>query len=339
MKIIKKIMKHGKITVAVQNLDDLWHLSQIVEQGDVVRGKTTRKIKAEEKQASRKTITLSVRVEEKDFRDRRLRLNGITVDEMDDIPRGSHHTISVEEGSVLQIVKSVWPRYALSRLEQATEKQRRAVIMVMDREEAVFALLNSQGYEMLASIRGKVAKKGYDTVTGNFYRDLGGKLEEYWRRMSPDSIIVASPAFWKDDFMKEFRNEEVRKRIVTATCSSVGKNAIEEVIRRPELKEVLRKQRVAEESKFVEKLMAEIGRDGLAAYGRKEVENAVSSGNAERLLITDAFISGSRRAAEELMKNAEALKGDVVIINSENEAGKKLDALGGVGVLLRYAAH
>ena len=70
MKIMKKIMKHGKITVAVQNLDDLWHLSQIVERGDLVRGKTTRKIKAAEKQASRKTITLSVRVEEKDFRDR-----------------------------------------------------------------------------------------------------------------------------------------------------------------------------------------------------------------------------------------------------------------------------
>ena len=44
--------------------------------------------------------------------------------------------------------------------------------------------------------------------------------------MSPDSVIVASPAFWKDDFMKEFGNEEIRKRIVTATCSSVGKNAM-----------------------------------------------------------------------------------------------------------------
>ena len=31
-----------------------------------------------------------------------------------------------------------------------------------------FALLNSQGYEILASIKGKVAKKGFDTVTGIF---------------------------------------------------------------------------------------------------------------------------------------------------------------------------
>ena len=85
--------------------------------------------------------------------------------------------------------------------------------------------------------------------------------------------------------------------------------------------------------------MAEIGRDGLAAYGRKEVEAAVACGNASRLLITDVFISGNRKTAEELMKSAEALKGEVVIVNSGNEAGKKLDALGGIGVLLRYAAH
>jgi len=45
MKIIKKDLKHGKVVVQIQNLDDLWHLSQIIESTDIVSGKTSRKVK------------------------------------------------------------------------------------------------------------------------------------------------------------------------------------------------------------------------------------------------------------------------------------------------------
>lgn len=337
MKILKKSIKQRKVVVVVQNLDDLWHLSQIIEPGDIVKGKATRKIKATEKEASKKTFTLSIRVEGIDFKERSLRLNGVTLDEMQDIPRGSHQTISVEEGFVLGITKDLWTGYNLKRLEQATKRQGSVLIVILDREESIFALLKSQGYDVLAQVKGKVAKKGVETVTDNFYKDLESKLREYEKRLNLDSIIIASPAFWKEEFMKDFSSEEIKKKIVLATCSSVSKNAIEEVIKRPELKEVLRQQRAAEESKFIEELMVEIGKDGLAFYGRAEVRDAIDSGNTRKLLITDAFIYKDRDEAERLMKNAEAVKGEVAIINSENEAGKKLDALGGIAVLARYA--
>ena len=188
-------------------------------------------------------------------------------------------------------------------------------------------------------MRGKVAKKGFETVTTNFYRELGLKLEEYSGRFSPDSIIVASPAFWKEEFMKNFGNQEVKKKIFLASCSSVTGNAIEEVIKRPELKESLKQHRTAEESALVGSLMERIGRDGLAAYGEREVFQLVEAGNAERLLITDRFIMDNRERAEALMKSAEDVKGEVTIVNSENEPGKMLDALGGTGLMLRYAVR
>ena len=336
MKILKKNLRLGRIVVAVHNLDDLWHLSQVVEFGDVVRGKTTRKVKASEKEASRKTVTLSIRVERVDFKERCLRLNGVTVDEMDDVPKGSHHALSVEEGYVLEIVKKSWPRYHLKRLEQAVKRQDRSLIMIFDREDAVFAMLKSQGYEVLARVKGKVAKKGVETVTGNFYGELWSKLEDYFVRLEPEVVVVASPAFWKEEFMREFKGERVKRKIVLATCSSVSVNAIEEVMKRPELKVVLKRQRAVEESRFVERLMAEIGKDGLAGYGKKEVEVAVASGNVRQLLVTDGFIRGSRGESEALMKSAELSGGEVVIVNSENESGKKLDSLGGAAALLRY---
>jgi len=241
-------------------------------------------------------------------------------------------------GSTAGITKQEWQKYQLKRLDLATKKQAETLILVLDREEAVFALLKSKGYEVLSEIKGKVAKKGVDTVTGNFYKDLTKNLEEYNKRFTPDSIILASPAFWKDDLMQEI-NGDLKKKIVLASCSSVGRNAIEELLKRPELKEVLKMQRAAEESKLVEELMMEISKDGLAIYGKKGIEGAVESGNVKTFLITDVFIYKNRAYAETLMKNAEAVKGEVIVINSENEAGQKLDSLGGIGAILRYKMY
>ncbi len=339
MKILKRDLRHGRVVVAVESLDDLWHLSRIVEAGDVVSSKTTRKIKATEKEAEKKTLFLEIRVEEADFKDKSLRISGRTTEEKEDVPKGSYHTIGVEVGSSLGVVKESWPKYQLKRLEQASERQAKTIILVLDREEAVFALLKSQGYEVLAELKGKVAKKGVDTVTKNFYAELAGTLSGYVDRFKAETVVVASPAFWKDELVKELKDDELKKKVVLATCSSVGKNAIEEVLKRPELNEVLKMQRAAEESRLVEELMVEIAREGLAAYGRKEVDEAVSSGNVKALLLTDVFIQKNRARSEGLMKGAESVNGAVAIINSENEAGQKLDSLGGVSVLLRYKAY
>ena len=45
MIILNKDLKKGEIKIKVENLDDLWHLSQLIEVKDLVRGKSSRKIK------------------------------------------------------------------------------------------------------------------------------------------------------------------------------------------------------------------------------------------------------------------------------------------------------
>ncbi len=339
MKILKRDLRHGRVVVAVESLDDLWHLSQIIEAGDAVSSKTTRKVKATEKEAEKKTLFLEIRVEGVNFGDGALRVSGRTSEEKEDVPKGSYHTIGVEVGSIVGIAKESWPRYHLKRLEQAAKNQAKTIILILDREEAIFALLKSQGYEILAELKGKVAKKGIETVTKNFYAELAESLSGYVGRHNAENVVVASPAFWKDELVKELKDDGLKKKVVLATCSSVGRNAIEEVLKRPELGEVLKMQRAAEESRLVEQLMVEIAKDGLAAYGKKEVDDAVSSGNVKSILITGAFIGKNRKKGEELMRAADAVSGDVAIINSENEAGQKLDSLGGVAVLLRYKSY
>ncbi|MBU4283645.1 MAG: mRNA surveillance protein Pelota, partial [Nanoarchaeota archaeon] len=154
-------------------------------------------------------------------------------------------------------------------------------------------------------------------------------------------IILASPAFWKEDLMKNIKDGEIKKKITLATCSCSGKEAINEVLKRPEVKNVLSQQRIAKELKLVESLLEEISKNNLAVYGLKETEKAVNSGAVEKFLVTDGLIQKTRaekkfEKIDQLMKSTESMKGSVNIIGSDNDGGKKLDGLGGIAAILRY---
>ena len=125
-----------------------------------------------------------------------------------------------------------------------------------------------------------------------------------------------------------------------STCHSAEENAIKEVLRRDEIQTILKEERITKETALVEKLMEVISKDGKAAYGMDEVENAANAGAVEKLLITDTMINKSREEKNErleaIMKTVDSLKGDIHIISSSHEAGKQLNGISGIAALLRY---
>ncbi len=341
MRILKKDLKHGKLVVQAQNLDDLWCLSQIVRKGDVVIGKTTRKVRmGSAEEAVKKQYVLSVVVEDVEFKEQSLRLSGKTTEAMEDIPKSSHHTITTEPNDILTIIKSSWQKYQLDRIDQATQVQLSALIVVFDRELCVLAKLKSRGYEVITELKGKVRKKGYDTANiANFYKEIIAAIKDYDSRSNPDRIILASPAFWKEELMNELENDaksgQLRAKIVAAACSSVSENAIDEVLKRPEMATVLATAAASKETKLVDEVMVEIAKDGKVAYGTKEVKAAIEASAVEKLIITDVKVYNNPET-EQLMRKTEESSGRVFIVNSENQAGQKLDSLGGMAAMLRY---
>src|SRR3989338_2794590 len=119
--------------------------------------------------------------------------------------------------------------------------------------------------------------------------------------------------------MKELKDSELKQKIILATCSSATKNGIEEVIKRPEVREALKQERTAKEINKVEELFVEIAKNNLAVYGLKETENAAIMGAVKDLLITDTFIQKSRgenfyQEVESMMKSVDKAKGAIEII-------------------------
>ena len=66
MKLIHKDIKKGEIKVKIENSEDLWYLSNLIEEGDELKGKTARKISYGEKEGKarveKKIVFLKIKV-------------------------------------------------------------------------------------------------------------------------------------------------------------------------------------------------------------------------------------------------------------------------------------
>jgi len=350
MKLIYSNLKNGEVKVLVQSLDDLWYLNAIIEPSDLAQGKTLRKIKpvkseSRSSDAVKRPVFIKLRVEKVEFSKYSsvLRVSGVIKEAPEDVPLGSYHTFNVEENTAITIIKEKWLKYQLDKLKEAcSEAKSSLLICVHDREEAYLALFKKYGYEVIAHLRGDVQKKREESVKKeNFYSSVIGKLMEYSERYNITQIILASPAFWKEDLMKEIKDSELRRKVILAACSSATRNGIDEVIKRPEVRQALKQERVAKEMNKVEELFTEIAKNNLAVYGLKETEKASMAGAIKELLVTDTLIQQSRAdnfysTVEKLMKTTDSTKGGVLIISSEHEGGKRLDGLGGIAAILRF---
>ncbi|MBU0615290.1 MAG: mRNA surveillance protein pelota [Nanoarchaeota archaeon] len=348
MKVLSKDYKNGEIKVQIENLDDLWYLSQIIDPKDLVKGKTIRKIKIggeEDRKATvvKKTVFIILSVEKVDFKDNILRLFGVITEGPEDVPRGEHHTINVEENSVITIIKEKWLKFQIDKLDEASKGMKsKVLICVFDREEAYFALVKRYGYDILSSIKGKVQKKAVEEkLTGSFYSEIIKGIEEYVKKYEINQVIVASPAFWKEELSKHLNDPELKKKIIYATCSSADKTAINEVMKRDEVRTALHEERISKEINEVERLLTKISKNGAVSYGIKETEEAASAGAVESLLVTDKLINdlrekGSYDRLDQIMKSVDSSKGSITIVSKEHDGGKKLDGLGGIGAILRY---
>jgi protein pelota len=348
MKIIKQDLRRGEIAVKVENLDDLWYLSHIIDKGDFIKGKTVRKIKigSEEDRKSdviKKTIFVKIQVEKIDFNENSLRVSGKIKEGPEDIPLGSYHTFEFQENTIATIQKASWLKFQLDKLKEASEeKAGKIMIVVLDREEALFALMQREGYKLLITLKGDVNKKGIDErAKSSFYEMIIKQIKEYDERYKLSKIIVASPIFWKEELIKELKDQNLKKKIIQATCSSADNNGINEVLKRPETQEALKQDRISREINIVEELLKEISKNNLAVYGFKPTGEAVKAGSVRTLILTDNFIKKQRekenyQTVDFLLRNTESMKGNVIIISSEHEGGRKLDGLGGIGALTRY---
>ena len=350
MKIINEDEKEGIVEIVPETLDDLWHLSHIVEIGDNASSKTTRRIqdntgdKIRSDRGVKKTFYLGLDIENVSFHlfTGKLRLTGVITRGPEDlIPLGSHHTLEVKLNTPITIKKERWPKWAIKRLNQAIEASKKlsAIIVVLEDDTATLGLMRQFGIEYYGPIKGNVSGKRIVDINRQknivqFYEKVVESIEKF---DSIQNIIIAGPGFVKNDFydyLKDKHSDLAEISIIEPTGSG-GRNGISEVLKKGTVEKLTSENRVALEMGAVDNLLTEIAKNSSkVVYGLRETKNAINLGAVSQLLILDTKVASENMG--DAMDMVENMKGDVMVISSEHEGGKQLESLGGMAAILRY---
>lgn len=344
MQIIKKDIKHGEIALKITEQEDLWHLSHIIGKSDIIRGKTERKIRIgsdENAKVVRKQVYLVLEAEKTEYEpeNNSLRVLGRIKEGPDDVPLGSYHSFNIQENDIITILKQKWAKYEIDRIHEAEKPKTLSLLVVFDREDAIIAYLTGKGYKKIAEMKGDVQKKANDKKNNNdFYMEIYEKMEECTKRENVSSIIIASPAFWKEYLFAKLP-DDMKKKTISATISDVNESAISELMKRPELSKMLRDNRAAQELKEIDELLSAI-REDRAFYGLDDSKDKIFLGTAEKIIISETFLKKMKEKEnyneiDSLLMTAEDMNANIIIITNE-EACRKLDGLGGIAGKTRW---
>ena len=340
MRILEKDMNSGNVRILLEADEDVWHLFNILTVGDLVTASTTRR---EEKQADKlraertekKRMTLGIRAEKIEFSedDIRLRILGTIETGPQDI--GQHHTLIFEIGDNLLITKSKWKDSQLDRIDRAVRDSRKPKILFvsLDQDDATIAVLRQFGLKEVVNIRSMRSGKQYEEKSkeDNYHAEIISKMEPLISENMP--IVLLGPGFEKESLAEDIKNKGYKGVHIHHTGQS-GMAGVNELIKTGMGASILKESSVGVEMEAVEKLMAEIGRDGPATYGTNEIGSAADAGAVDTLLILDSKLR--EEDLDALIRTVEAQQGKVLVVSGQHDAGKELYALGGIGALLRY---
>lgn len=341
MRVLHRDPRTGEIRIRVENADDLWHLHNLLVPGDRVRASTYRredvktdKLRPERGEKVRVSLTLQVdKTEFQAFSDR-IRISGVIVEGPQDL--GRHHTLNVGVEDVLSIIKT-WKPHELRRIDEAVAAAQKPLVALLslDDEEALLAQLRQYGVRELATIRAPGHGKMFPTATTTAYFDE--VLEKLRATDLGEALVVVGPGFTREAFLEylKARDLHLASKVHTHATAHSGMQGIHEALKAGVGAKVFGDSRVGYETRLVENLLEAIAMNRPCAYGPAEVAEAVHSGAVDTLLVSDAVIRDA--AIEGLMRDTETARGTVVLVSRHHEAGKKLEALGGIAAILRFA--
>ena len=177
-------------------------------------------------------------------------------------------------------------------------------LVTLDKREATLALLKGKSYEFLGTFHSQVAGKTRaggqsaarfmrlrEEAEHDFYKRISEKMNSAFVPLGDKlkGVIVGGPGATKNYFLNTGLLDHRLKENVIATIdtSYTDESGIRELVQKSE--EALKDTDLMKERKVLNEFMAEIGKDGLAAYGPKEVEEALEMGKVKTLIISEGI--------------------------------------------------
>ncbi|MDD5163356.1 MAG: peptide chain release factor aRF-1 [Candidatus ainarchaeum sp.] len=131
----------------------------------------------------------------------------------------------------------------------------------------------------------------HEEAAQEFYKRISEKINEiflpYGEKLK--GLIVAGPGMTKNYFLnKDLIDHRIKKKILGMIDTSyTDESGIREVVQKAD--ELLKGAEIITEKNLVNRFLEAVVKSGLAAYGQKEVEEALAIGKVSNLLVSDAI--------------------------------------------------
>ena len=337
------------IKLRLDNEDDLWEFYNFLYKDDELVGRTTREIKTNDS-SYRRSITVRIKVEWAEMQpmSSRLRVHGIITDCPDDIEiKGKHHTINIDPGYIVTVVKEQsWNQPDINRIKEAEKRTRiNLIIISVDNEEVAIAKLTNSGMSVLMQKGIDVKVKGHPDSNENKKKEVVSEVTEEIAKIvevqRPDFIAFAGPSMLKNEFLEQLKPRVRGREIISVDTSYGGIAGINEALKRDTLNKAIKNLQVLEEIAIMEEFNARISKNMPVSYGIDNVEMAATLGAIEYLFVLSAMLNDqlARDRIIKIMDSVEKKGGRVKIFTADDNAKTWLKSFGGIAAFLRFAVQ
>jgi len=343
MKLLHQDRRTGEIKLFLESLDDLWHLKNLVEPGDLVWASTYRRgdeaaDKLRTDRAEKRRMRLGVRVEKVEYQENQDKIRFLGRIEQGPQDVGHHHTLMVGVGDDVSIFKESWGRHDLERIRQAIDHSARPSIyfVSLDDVDAAVYVMSQFSIRELGGVSRAGAGKMYETKADTKLDYFEETVKMLLTNVKTEPVIILGPGFTKEALIAHIKekHKELSDKVISAAASQAGSGGVYEVIKKGLGGKALDLSRISIETNLMEEVLTRIKMNQPVAYGPAQVSAAADAGAVETLMLTET--EARSRKGEALMRITEDNAGKIEIISTTHESGKQLESLGGYAALLRY---
>ncbi|MCJ1476239.1 Translation factor pelota [Lambiella insularis] len=361
----------GTITLKPEDPEDMWYAYNLIQPTDLLRAPALRRITTTSATGStsstRLHIPLLIRVRRTDFDPQAatLHVSGQIAAETPHAKIGQFHTLDLELQRNFTLEKSEgWDSVAREVVREACAhggSQVGAWAVVMQEGRAAVVGLGGErtvvrGRVEVAVPGKRAGRGGHDKGLEKFFQTTMETMLRHVDLAQGLPVLLASPGFTAAGFLAFVMAAAARTgnkvllaqkgNFLVVHASSGHVHALNEVLQSAEVQHRLKDTRYARETRLMDDFMGMLRKDdGRAWYGPKEVEMAVEKGAVGRgggvLLISNALfraqdVATRRRWVTLVDKVRDGEGGEVRVLSSEHESGKRLEGLGGIAAILTF---
>lgn len=344
--------------VIPEDADDLLTLRRIIQNGDYVFADTTRVIKkvkefARPDKGERIKVRVSVRVESISLDDivDRLRITGIITNTDNElVPRGIHHSLTVQVGDTITIDKNRKWNDVETNILKRSGNSTNFILVAIDAQEAAVAKISGTHLKIIPNIYSGQSGKRYQHAAKNnpnieiFFDDIAKTIQSMFSAAveNNSTIIIFGPGETKRRFynlLVEKHKLEKGKVSLIDGVDVAGEDGIFVFLRSPAIKEAMSSSKLATVSSILDEIMRLVHKgDAKYAMGMQEVSNAASIKAIEYLVFSDSiFKTTDENDVVKLLNLLESQGAKSFAVDSSTDIGWRVSSLGGIVALLRYS--